>query len=141
MKISEGVQKKCVFFLVVMLLSIGVLVSCGDDGPTVDAVAPGDAAPFSLRMADGSEIEEATHQQLVEWLESLDSDNHFLVMSHRGGFVQTMTDGETFYVQYNLGQHYEGVEYLDLDEITTLFSLYYQGDESWKEMVEWQEFE
>jgi len=139
----------------VILISVVLFISCAEDTAKPDKEAEtktetqekapaeaDDLGPFTVETADGTEIADASLEQVVEVIKSLDSDNFFLIMHNRDGFIQAMIEGDEFYVEYNDGtSQYSAAEYLSIDETVNVFSLYYRGDDSWLDIVEWEELE
>ncbi len=99
-----------------------------------------DARPFSLRMADGTELESVSYDQLTEGLQSLDSDNFFLVLSRDDDFIQTAVSENGYIVEYSEGgNHYTSAEIVSEEEMMRFFSMYYNGEDGWKDLFEWKE--
>lgn len=136
---KEYILNKCKIFwgVFLILLIAGSFSACSRN----DESRSSDYGPFDLRDALDRETENATLDQLVSAVKNLSGDNFFLVMSHAEGFIQTMYTEEGFHVEYSHADGYfHGSDYLTEAELITLFSSYYQGDESWTELVDWEEW-
>lgn len=141
-----------------VLLAGLLLASCGASGETTTrestTSAPESAAStastagttstetFLLNNALGRTWEEATHQQMLDAIEELDGDNFFLVLAGETAVLQTMYEGGQFFVDYqDATEHVHGLEYLSRDEMTEMYSRFYRGDSTWRDMVEWGEYQ
>ena len=143
------------YFKVIFLCVVLIVSACGKDSPAPDETLKDDKAvdtdrgvavtdeydqPFSLRMADDTEIESVSYDQMMEGLESLDSYNFFLVLSEGDDFIQTAVIEGGYLVEYKKdGNHYTSVEAVEEDEMKRFFSMYYNREDGWKDLFEWED--
>ncbi len=100
------------------------------------------AQAFSLRMADGTELESASYDILIEGLSSLDTDNFFLVLSSGDDFAQTSVTENGYIVEYKEGgNHYTSADLISEDEMMRFFSMYFNGEDGWKGLFDWKRHE
>lgn len=137
---------------VIFLCVILIVSACGKDSSAPEETLKdnqdagsycglnGATQSFSLRMADGTEIESVSYDQLIEGLESLDSDNFFLVLSRGNDFIQTAVIENGYLVEYKKDNNqYTSVEGVPGDEMKRFFSMYYNQDDGWKDLFEWKD--
>ena len=110
------------------------------DADRQPTVADEHAQSYSLRMADGTELESVTYEQLMEGLQSLDSDNFFLVLTRGEDFIQTSIIEGGYLVEYKEdGEHQTSVEVISEEDMMRFFSMYYRQEDGWKDLFEWKD--
>lgn len=92
---------------------------------------------FSVEMANGEAYESPTLGKLKKSLKSLDSDNFFLTLNGKDGFIQTSVSEKGYIVQYSEGDGLlEAESYFVLDKVIEIFEMYL-NDEDWKSVDNW----
>jgi len=98
-----------------------------------------------LETEKGSAIDEPTDEQLREALSGLGgAAGSFAILTRADRppeYVQTAGEAGQFLVEYREGKkhHRAEGEALPLQEVVALFQAYNRGDETWREMVPWQD--
>jgi hypothetical protein len=93
---------------------------------------------FSAEPAEGEIIENATEEQVVEMLKSLDKNNDWVSVSSDDGFIQFAWSKKGYTVQYRDSEGmFEADDLVNLETATKLLKDYMDSKTGWKDVLKW----
>ena len=96
------------------------------------------AAPFSLEVADGTNIAKASESDVEKALNKLDEDVFYLIVSRGDDFMQVAYSEKGMIVQYKEnGQQKEAEPFFSKEDALKILLQYIRGDAGWKNTCNW----
>ena len=97
---------------------------------------------FSAEPAVGKTIENASVEQAVDMLKSLNKNNDYVSVSSGNEFIQFAWSKKGYTVQYrNKEGMFEADDLVNLETATQLLKNYMNGKSDWKEEIKWHNLE
>ena len=98
-----------------------------------------DTKNFSIEMASGDELVKVNEEQIKKYLNQLNEDNFFMILSDDDSFIQAAHSDQGLIIQYNEnGKMKEAEDYLTTEQAFDVMRRYF-NEEDWKEGNNWIE--
>lgn len=95
---------------------------------------------FQMETESGETVQNATKDQVVAGLNSINADNSFMTLSKGEDFIQVAHSDKGFIVQYKKdGKQFEAKEVLPKEKTEKLCISFY-NEENLAEMTDWSDF-
>lgn len=94
---------------------------------------------FSIEMANGDNLVKVKEEQIKKYLNELNEDNFFMILSKDEGFMQAAHSDQGLILQYSEnGEMKEAEDYLTTEQAFDVMKRYFNGKD-WKEGNNWIE--